>query len=135
MGTKWVDSTLSTELACKTVTAPTVFTGQSPIPKAPLDKVFSLGYHYDPIDIAVNAYVLNGSLTLGAGTKVAVYGDRGFVVESGGVLSGEGTPTEPIKIFPYTAVQELSLNCNRPATPYGTAAGSGRFRGQTSWLG
>ncbi len=111
MGTTGIDANLARELATKTVTAPTLYVGQTNIPPVALDKVYSLGYHYDPIDVAVNAYVItNSTVTLKAGTSVAVYGDRGFVIEAGGALEASGSPTQPVRLFPHTAVQEVSTN-------------------------
>jgi len=75
------------------------------------------GFHYDPIDHAVslftvtNALATNGvtpapvTLTLQPGTVIGQYGSRGLQMEFNSRLVAEGTPTQPVRLVRYHAVQ------------------------------
>ncbi len=90
-----------------------------------------LGFHYDPLDVAVNTLVVtNSTLTLTNGIAVGHYGNSGFWLKFGANLASEGSPTARNHITRYTCVQEQSVNWGsgsvsanvavNPYTPSGT---------------
>lgn len=69
-----------------------------------------LGYHYAPLDYAVDyvAVGVGGELTLLPGTVVGTFGCYGLVAEDYGKVTALGSPLQPVRFVHYTAVQELS---------------------------
>jgi hypothetical protein len=69
------------------------------------------GYHYDPIDVAILAYVTNATVTVLPGTVLATYGAGswyGISLTGGSTLYCQGTATSPVYIVDYNTVQEQS---------------------------
>jgi hypothetical protein len=81
-----------------------------------------LGYHYDPIDVAITADVINSAITVLPGTVLATIGGPGIYgicLNTGSTMSCQGTPTSPNYIVYYNTVQEQS-NTNWPYLPTGS---------------
>jgi hypothetical protein len=67
------------------------------------------GYHYFPIDWAVNIQVSNATVTVVPGTVLAGCGSNyGVYLYSNGNIDGEGTATSPNYFVQYNTVQEQS---------------------------
>jgi hypothetical protein len=69
------------------------------------------GYHYFPIDYAVNSAISNSSVvtvTIASGTVLAGYGAGGIYLTKNGVLDCNGTATSPVWMVRYNTVQEQS---------------------------
>jgi hypothetical protein len=68
-----------------------------------------LGYHYDPIDYAMNIAVSNAALSVLPGTALAAYGTQyGVWLYTNGIFNCTGTATSPNYIVRYNTVQEQS---------------------------
>jgi hypothetical protein len=68
-----------------------------------------LGYHYDPIDFAVDFAISNATLTVLPGTALAGYGSQyGVYLFTNGTFNCQGTATSPNCFVRYNAVQEQS---------------------------
>lgn len=89
------------------VTAPMLLSAQASRDSGFPDR----GYHYTPVDFAVNNLVVTngGVLTIAPGTAIAIYGYRGLVAEDFGRIQAEGTPPQMIQLFHYATVQEQSM--------------------------
>ncbi len=68
-----------------------------------------LGYHYNPLDYAVNIAVSNATVTVLPGTALAMYGQEyGVWLYALGAMNCTGTATSPNYIVRYNTVQEQS---------------------------
>jgi hypothetical protein len=72
-----------------------------------------LGYHYDPLDYAIDACVTNATITVLPGTALAGYagsngGNYGIWLCTNGVINCAGTATSPNYFVQYNTVQEQS---------------------------
>jgi len=85
-----------------------------------------LGYHYDPIDVALgNVTVLsNQALWLDSGVAVATFGNVGVILEDNASLAAAGTADKPVAIFRYNSVQEQSTNWGATAYEPSLIAGA-----------
>jgi hypothetical protein len=111
-----IDPALLAGLRTKTVYAPAVVqtnwtTSGTWVPLVPRDTNSppALGYHYAPIDYAVDGVSPGSSaLTLSNGVAVAIFqaGNMGFNIGAGLALTSVGTATAHNQICYYTAVQE-----------------------------
>jgi RHS repeat-associated protein len=115
-GTTTVGSALLGELRKKTTYPPIALSGTIPIdttlsPQAQRDTdTPDLGYHYDPLDWAVNGMGVDyAALTLVNGVALSVYGDSGLVLRDGARLVSEGTPLNRNHISCYNTVQEQPI--------------------------
>lgn len=116
------------ELQTKTVYPPVVvpagwFTNDYTFfPQAQRDdsgSTVAIGYHYDPLDYALNIAVSNAALTVLPGTALAMYGNYyGMGLWSGAILTSLGTATSPNYIVRYNTVQEQS-NTNWETASWG----------------
>ena len=72
------------------------------------DGLVDLGYHYSPIDYAVNYLYVESDRTLSVmpGTVVGQYGSRGIVLKPGSALSMDGTAEDRIRMLRFDLVQE-----------------------------
>ena len=112
-GSVSINSGLLAQLKKKTTSAPQVLSGTitvdtvlSPVVERDQD-LPDLGYHYDPIDYAINLLTIsNATLTVTNGVRLATFGDHGFWVREGGHLVSEGTPVEPNRVFRHYSTQE-----------------------------
>jgi len=80
-----------------------------------------LGYAYDPIDYEFGAVsVTNGvTVTVAPGTVIAGFGTNGngrsLTIANGAQFLAQGTPTQPVRVVEYSAVQEQTpINWNMP---------------------
>jgi hypothetical protein len=97
-----------------------------------------LGYHYEPIDYAVNTLtVTNATLTLTNGVALATFGNNGIWLQDGSQLYSEGTPLNHNHLTRYYNVQEQgtnwgggSLSSTATINPYNTGVSTpiGQFR-------
>ena len=94
------------------------------------------GYHYPPIDYAVNITVSNATVTVFPGTVLAGFGTNsgaqyGVYLYTNGILDCEGTATSPNYLVQYNTVQEQST------TTWETTVWAGSLRGpnqtNSSW--
>jgi hypothetical protein len=78
------------------------------------------GYHYCPIDYAVNSAVSNATVTISAGTVVAGYGGVGFeLLGTTPSIVCNGTANSPVYVVRYNTVQEQSsANWEEPQTSW-----------------
>jgi RHS repeat-associated protein len=134
--TNGVGSTLLADLRRRTTYPPlllinAITTNTTLVPRAPRDTgPPDLGYHYDPLDYAVdNLSVTNATLTLAEGVALATYGSNGIVLRDHGQLHSAGTPGAHNHFVRYYNVQEQATNWGgaTPATtvslsPYSTGA-------------
>jgi hypothetical protein len=68
-----------------------------------------LGYHYDPIDFAIDIAVSNATVTVLPGTVLAGYGtEYGIYLFTNGIVNCQGTATSPNYLVQYNTVQEQS---------------------------
>ena len=74
-----------------------------------------IGYHYSPIDFALNMAVSNASLTVQPGTVLAGYGTNGIYLSHDATLNCIGTAVSPVWLVQYNTVQEQS-NTNWAST-------------------
>jgi hypothetical protein len=78
-----------------------------------------IGYHYCPIDWALNVGLENSTLitlTVSNGTALAGFGSGGVQLTTNGVFNCNGTATSPVYLVKYNMVQEQS-NTNWATTP------------------
>ena len=66
------------------------------------------GYHYPPIDWALNVAVSNATLTVQPGTVLAGFGTNGIYLAYNAALNCIGTAISPIWLVQYNTVQEQS---------------------------
>jgi hypothetical protein len=66
------------------------------------------GYHYSPIDYAVNIELADATITVLPGTVLAGYGPYGVYFGTNGSMDCEGTATSPNYLVQYNTVQEQS---------------------------
>jgi hypothetical protein len=66
------------------------------------------GYHYPPIDWAINLTLANATITVVPGTVLAGYGTNGIYLSNNAVLIAAGTATSPVWLVQYNTVQEQS---------------------------
>jgi hypothetical protein len=119
-GTTNIDSTLLGDLRKKTTYPPIVYSNVTIsadltfAPQAQRDTdVPDLGYHYDPIDCAMNSVgVTNATLTLVNGAVIAVFGGCGLWFGANGALVSEGTPANLNHIVRFNCVQEQPVFWN-----------------------
>ncbi len=126
-GTANIDTNLLSDLGKRTTFPPVVFFGAAQVgtsmnltlfPQAQRDTDSSpdLGYHYDPLDYAFGAcFWTNVVLTVTPGTAIGTFctnvsgaGLYGLILDGGGQLISQGTPTSPNWITRYNTVQEQS---------------------------
>lgn len=70
-----------------------------------------LGYHYDPIDYAVNTLmVTNTTLVLTNGVVLAAFGNNGLWLTDGSYLYSQGTPQRHNHLTRHANVQEQPIN-------------------------
>ncbi|MCB1128957.1 MAG: hypothetical protein KDM81_20835, partial [Verrucomicrobiae bacterium] len=69
-----------------------------------------LGYHYPPLDLAIDTLtvVQGGSLKVGPGVAIGVFGCYGIVAEDFAQVSLVGNARDRVTLAHYTAVQEQS---------------------------
>jgi hypothetical protein len=99
-----------------------------------------IGYHYDPIDFAIDIAVSNATVTVLPGTVLAGYGTQyGVYLFTNGIVNCQGTATSPNYFVQYNSVQEQSnTNWETTAwvglfvTPYEPDNSSASF-GFTDW--
>jgi hypothetical protein len=124
-GTSSINSTVLADLQTLTTYPPVVmptgvFTNDYTFfPQAQRDTdVIDLGYHYDPIDFAVDIAISNVTATIQAGTVLAGYGtEYGVYLYSNGIVNCTGTATSPNYLVQYNTVQEQS-NTNWETTSW-----------------
>jgi hypothetical protein len=118
VGTTNVTSALLTALRKMTTYPPvvlsnTVVTSSVLSPQAARDTDLpDLGYHYAPIDWAVNTLTVTnaGTVVLTNGVVLGTFGDTGIWLRDGSQLVGEGTPGQRNGIVRYNTVQEQATN-------------------------
>jgi hypothetical protein len=150
-GTSTINATLLADLQTMTtyppvVVAPGFFTNNYTFfPQAQRDTdVLDCGFHYDPIDFAIDMCVSNATVTVLPGTVLAGYagnngGNYGIWTCANGIINCTGTPTSPNYLVQYNTVQEQS-NTNWSTTnwagllitPFQSDSSSVNF-GFTSW--
>src|ERR1051326_4686387 len=116
-GTTNISYQLAVDLAGMTTYPPLVFTNTITVattlsPQAQRDTdTPDLGYHYSPIDYAVNTFtVTNTTLVLTNGVALATFGDNGIWLQDGSQLLSEGTPVNRNHLTRFFNVQEQSTN-------------------------
>jgi hypothetical protein len=114
-GTTNIDTNLLADLQSKTVFPPLVYSNQvisnnwtlAPcVQRDNSGSVVALGYHYDPIDYALNIVVSNATVTVQPGTVLASMGQYSGVEILSGSLNCLGTATSNNWIVRYNTVQE-----------------------------
>ncbi len=117
-GTADISASLLKELKNKTTYPPVVLSNAASVatldltPQVPRDTdTPDLGYHYDPVDYALNAYyALSGeTLTITGGTVITSFGDVGIWMRHESTIDCEGTAASPNRFVPYECVQENSI--------------------------
>lgn len=115
-GLTGISSTLSALLKKRTTYPPiiltnaiTVATTLSPQAQRDTDSP-DLGYHYDPLDYAVNSLPVTSTLILTNGVALATYGNNGIWLQDGGQLYSEGTPINHNHLARFFNVQEQPTN-------------------------
>ena len=124
-GTAILPSALLTDLDSTTTYPPVVipsgwFTNDYTfIPQAQRDTdTPDLGYHYCPLDYAIDMAVSNATVTVLPGTALAGYGTQyGVYLYTNGTFNCAGTATSPNYIVQYNTVQEQS-NTNWETTTW-----------------
>jgi hypothetical protein len=126
-GTINIDPYLLEDLQTKTTYPPVVLSPSSGtlstnitlFPQALRDSdTPDLGYHYDPVDYALNIEVSNAVITVLPGTALATYGaEYGIWLYTNGVINSTGTATSPNYFVRYNTVQEQS-NTNWESTAW-----------------
>jgi RHS repeat-associated protein len=114
-----IPGTLLSDLKKRTTYPPSVISSTnfntsqtySPIVQREPGSPPSLGFHYDPIDLALGAVAFsNATMTVNAGTIIATFGTnnntRALLIGQGGVLSSTGTPNNPNWFVQFNTVQE-----------------------------
>jgi len=117
-GTTNIDTNLLADLETKTTYPPvTNFVGwftndYTFFPQAQRDNsgaTVDLGYHYDPLDYAIDMDVSNATVTVLPGTAIATAGSEyGAYLDQNSVFNSYGTATSPNWIVRYNTVQEQS---------------------------
>ena len=115
-GTASIPSSLLVDLQTLTTYPPVIvpsgwFTNNYTFfPQAQRDTdTLDLGYHYDPIDFAIDIAVSNATVTVLPGTVLAGYGNQyGVYLFTNGVINCQGTATSPNYFVQYNTVQEQS---------------------------
>jgi hypothetical protein len=127
-GTPNINADLAADLRQRTTYPPLVLSNQPVtidttfLPQAQRDTdQQDRGYHYAPIDYAVNVLtVSNATLTLGEGCVLATYGNCGIWLADQSRLVSQGSPLRRNHVCRYNAVQEgvsnwgngsVSANC------------------------
>jgi hypothetical protein len=144
VGTTNVTSALLTALRKMTTYPPvvlsnTVVTSSVLSPQAARDTDLpDRGYHYAPIDWAVNTLTVTngGTLVLTNGVVLGTFGDTGIWLRDASRLLSEGTPAQRNGIVRYNTVQEQPMNWangspsgNLAINPYSAGASpSAEFR-------
>ena len=124
-GTSGINSALLADLQTLTTYPPVVVpagwlaTNCTFFPQAQRDTdTLDLGYHYNPIDFAIDIAVSNATVTVLPGTVLAGYGNQyGVYLFTNGVLNCAGTATSPNYLVQYNTVQEQS-NTNWESTAW-----------------
>jgi hypothetical protein len=124
-GTTNIDPVLLADIQAKTTYPPLVVANSSYttnytfFPTAQRDTdTPDLGYHYDPLDYAVNLSVSNAIVTIQPGTALAMNGSSyGMWLYTNVVMNSTGTATSPNYIVRYNTVQEQS-NTNWETTTW-----------------
>lgn len=133
-GTTALYAGLAGALKRKTTTPPTIQTvaitsDTTLTPQAPRDNdTPDLGYHYDPLDWAVNYISVSAGvhLRLEGGVAIGVYGGyEGLRLASGTHFESVGQPAQHNRITRYTAVQEQPVCWSRV---YGCSSASALWR-------
>ena len=113
-GTTNIDPTLLADLQSMTTYPPVIvqglITGSNALfpqvqrdPCNPPDR----GYHYDPLDYALNIYLENAIVSAAPGTAMALYGNEyGVWLNTHAVFNSVGTATSPNYLVRYNTVQE-----------------------------
>ncbi len=116
-GTTNISPWLLTELKQKTTYPPTILTNTittnttlSIQALRDTNTLPALGYHYAPIDYAVNIAVSNATLTIALGTVLATFSSSGIRPWNNAHLVSEGDPLNRIHFLRYYAVQEQPIN-------------------------
>jgi hypothetical protein len=120
-----INPTLLADLQTLTTYPPVVMTGAwltsntNLSPQAQRDtNGLNLGYHYCPVDYAINIAVSNATVTVLPGTALAMYGEEyGVWLYADGIFNCNGTATSPNYIVSYNTVQEQS-NTNWETTAW-----------------
>jgi len=116
-GTTNINPALARELKLKTTAPPLVRTASSssdlvfaPVVACDLDQP-DLGYHYDPIDLAVSGLTIPGgrTLTVLRDACLTTFGAFGIRLDPAARLRAEGDPLRPVRMVRYSLVQEQSL--------------------------
>jgi hypothetical protein len=115
-GTTNIDADLLADLQTLTTYPPVVVqsgwvtTNSFLSPQAPRDtnSVLDLGYHYCPLDWALNAAISNATVTISSGTAIAGYGAYGIWLWTNGIINCTGSALNPNYIVRYSTVQEQS---------------------------
>src|SRR5439155_1033904 len=117
IGTPTINSSLAKDLNTRTTYPPLVLTNTYSYsitlsPQAQRDSdTPDVGYHYTPIDYAVNLLAItNASLVLTNGVVLATFGDTGIWLQDGSQLFSEGTPLNHNHLTRFYTVQEQSTN-------------------------
>ena len=116
-GTTNICETLKADLATMTTYPPIVLTNTyttslvlSPQAERDTDTP-DIGYHYLPIDYAVNTLTMtNATLTLTNGVSLVTFGTIGIWLQDGSQLFSEGTPINRNHLARFFNVQEQSTN-------------------------
>lgn len=116
VGTTTIDPALLTDLQSLTTYAPVIIpsgwltTNSLLSPQAPRDTnvVLNLGYHYSPLDWALNAAISNATVTVLPGTALGCYNSYGIWLYTNGVFNCTGNATNINYIVRYNTVQEQS---------------------------
>lgn len=116
-GTTNINAAVLADLESLTTYPPLVFnqswitntTNLGPVVPRNIGNQLDLGYHYPPLDWAVNAAISNATVTVLPGTAVAAFGlEYGFWLYANGILNFEGNATSPALFVKYNTVQEQS---------------------------
>ena len=118
-GTTTINSSLLADLQTMTTYPPVVMSGvfsnnYTFFPQAQRDTdTPDLGYHFDPIDFAIDIAVSNAIMTVLPGTTLAGYASStganyGIWLYTNGMVNCTGTATSPNYFVQYNAVQEQS---------------------------
>lgn len=124
-GTTNINPALLADLQTLTTYPPVIVTGgwftndATFFPQAQRDTdIPDIGYHYDPLDYAINICLSNATVTVLPGTALAMFGtEYGVWLYSNGVFNCTGTATSPNYITRYNTVQEQS-NTNWESTAW-----------------
>lgn len=115
--TNGLSSAFLSELRKRTTYAPVVLTNTYTSPTALTlqatrdTNTLDLGYHYEPIDWAVNTLIVSGTtLSLTDGVSLATFGNQGIWLSDSGQLYSEGTPTTHNHLARFFNVQEQPIN-------------------------